>query len=45
MIAPLGASVVGAETRFAVRAPQATQVWLCLFDDHDAEQRLAMTRA
>ena len=45
MIAPLGASVVGAETRFAVRAPQATQVWLCLFDDHDAEQRLAKTRA
>ena len=38
----LGASVVGGQTHFAVRAPLASRVWLCLFDNDDAEQRLPM---
>jgi glycogen operon protein len=39
----LGARFEGGGTRFAVRAPLAFQVWLCLFDG-DAETRHAMTR-
>ena len=31
-------------TRFAVWAPEATQLWLCLFDQGDRETRLPMTR-
>ncbi|MDH2131664.1 glycogen debranching protein GlgX [Sphingobium yanoikuyae] len=31
-------------TRFAVWAPEATQIWLCLFDQDDRETRLPMTR-
>ena len=40
----LGACVAGAATRFATRAPLATQLWLCLFGDADAEERLPMAR-
>ena len=39
----LGATSGPGGTHFAVRAPFAEQVWLCLFDG-DEEQRLAMTR-
>ncbi len=39
-----GASVTGSETGFAVRAPLASQVWLCLFDAKEGEQRLPMQR-
>jgi glycogen operon protein len=39
---PLGAHVGGGRTRFAVRAPLAGAVDLCLFDG-DAETRVAMT--
>lgn len=39
----LGAQVGPEGTRFAVRAPQATQVWMCLFDGED-EARHAMAR-
>jgi glycogen operon protein len=39
----LGAQVAGGMTRFAVRAPLAEAVDLCLFDG-DAETRVAMTR-
>lgn len=40
----LGA-VVGAEgTRFSAWAPDATQLWLCLFDADDGEIRLPMLR-
>ncbi|WP_313040814.1 glycogen debranching protein GlgX [Sphingobium yanoikuyae] len=31
-------------TRFAVWAPEATQLWLCLFDADDRETRLPMAR-
>ncbi|MBO9527326.1 MAG: glycogen debranching protein GlgX, partial [Sphingobium yanoikuyae] len=31
-------------TRFAVWAPEATQLWLCLFDTNDRETRLSMAR-
>ena len=31
-------------TRFAVWAPEATQLWLCLFDGQDRETRLSMAR-
>ena len=31
-------------TRFAVWAPEATQLWLCLFDADDRESRLPMAR-
>ncbi|MCJ2186815.1 glycogen debranching protein GlgX [Novosphingobium beihaiensis] len=40
----LGAVVGAQATRFAVRAPQADAVWLCLFDG-DEETRHAMQRA
>lgn len=40
----LGAHVAGATTRFAVRSPCADMVWLCLFDDDEAETRHAMKR-
>ena len=40
----LGAQVSGQSTRFAVRAPLADQVWLCLFDAADGEARHAMER-
>jgi glycogen operon protein len=43
MTAPLGASVVGGVTRFAVRSPSAHMVTLCLFAQ-GAEQRIAMQR-
>jgi glycogen operon protein len=43
MSRPLGAIVEGGTTRFAVRAPLAEQIWLCLFDG-DAETRHAMVR-
>jgi glycogen debranching enzyme len=38
-----GAAVSRGKTRFAVRAPQACAVWLCLFDG-EREQRIAMHR-
>lgn len=31
-------------TTFRVRSPAAVSVWLCLFDDGDREQRIAMVR-
>ncbi|WP_226638281.1 glycogen debranching protein GlgX [Novosphingobium profundi] len=40
----LGAQVQGGATRFAVRAPRAEQVWLCLFDDTGGETRREMHR-
>ena len=43
MTFPLGASLGGGATRFAVRAPLAEQVWLCLFEG-EAETRVAMLR-
>ena len=44
MSGPLGAQAAGAQTRFAVRAPQAKAVWLCRFDG-DTETRITMQRA
>lgn len=44
MTQPLGAQVAGGVTRFAVRAPRAEGLDLCLFDGA-AETRLPMTRA
>ncbi len=38
-----GAIVSSGETRFAVRAPNADGMWLCLFDG-DRERRIAMQR-
>ncbi|MFZ9394623.1 MAG: glycogen debranching protein GlgX [Erythrobacter sp.] len=43
MTAALGASIAGGVTRFAVRAPLASQVELCLFEG-DNEVRHAMAR-
>ena len=43
MTAPLGATVADGGTTFAVRAPDAEQVWLCLFDGAQ-ERRHAMQR-
>lgn len=40
---PLGAHVSRGKTRFAVRAPRASALWLCLFGD-ESERRVAMTR-
>jgi glycogen debranching enzyme len=40
----LGATVGAGGTRFEVRAPDAAQLWLCLFDDADCETRLPMAR-
>ncbi|WHO37429.1 glycogen debranching protein GlgX [Sphingobium sp. AP49] len=39
-----GPVVDAAGTRFSVWAPDATQMWLCLFDADDAERRLPMAR-
>jgi glycogen debranching enzyme GlgX len=41
--APLGAEAGRAATNFAVWAPQATRMDLCLFDDADRETRLPLT--
>ncbi|MFT4027129.1 MAG: glycogen debranching protein GlgX [Novosphingobium sp.] len=43
MTPPLGAEIAGDVTRFAVRAPLAEAVWLCLFDG-EGEGRIAMER-
>ena len=40
---PLGATVLDGATNFAVWAPDATRVELCLFDEAGAETRLALT--
>lgn len=40
----LGAWVAGGRTHFAVRAPRAAALWLCLFDG-EKERRIAMVRA
>jgi glycogen debranching enzyme len=40
---PLGARVEDGKTHFAVRAPLAEQLWLCLFEE-DRETRHAMAR-
>ena len=40
----LGASHMGGSTHFAVRSPRAEQLWLCLFNADDEEERLAMAR-
>jgi glycogen operon protein len=40
---PLGATYDGEATNFAVRAPEATGMWVCLFDDDDHETRHALT--
>lgn len=44
MTQPLGAQTRADGTRFRVRAPDAWQLWLCLFDELDRESRLAMAR-
>jgi isoamylase len=41
--APLGATVLDDATNFAVWAPEATRVELCLFDDAGDETRLPLT--
>ncbi len=40
---PLGATWGEESTNFAVHAPNATAVWLCLFDDEQRETRHALT--
>jgi glycogen debranching enzyme GlgX len=40
---PLGVSWAEDATNVAVHAPQATQVWFCVFDDADAETRYELT--
>jgi glycogen debranching enzyme GlgX len=43
---PLGATWSAGSTNFAVYAPDATEVWLCVFDDQDesgGEQRFPLT--
>ena len=40
---PLGASWSPEATNFAVHAPNATAVWVCLFDDEGAESRHQLT--
>ena len=40
---PLGASYDAEATNFAVRAPEATHVWVCLFGDDDRETRHRLT--
>ena len=42
MSVTLGAVVADGQTRFAVRAPAASQLWLCQFDDAGTETRHAM---
>ncbi len=44
MIAPMGASIADGKTHFRVRSPNASQLWLCLFDGN-AETRHAMLKA
>ena len=44
MTTAFGAVVGKGNTRFRVRAPDATQLWLCLFDAADRETRIAMER-
>ncbi len=41
----LGPAVTADGTRFAVHAPDASRVWLCLFDDADRETRIPLTPA
>jgi len=41
----LGAWLIEGGARFAVAAPSATNVYLCLFDDRGLERRHAMTRS
>ncbi|MEJ6011382.1 glycogen debranching protein GlgX [Novosphingobium aquae] len=43
MTRPYGASIGRGRTRFVVRSPEASALWLCLFDG-DAERRIAMRR-
>jgi glycogen operon protein len=40
---PLGSSYDPDATNFAVRAPEATRMWVCLFDDDGRETRHALT--
>jgi glycogen operon protein len=40
---PLGADWGEEATNFAVRAPEGTGVWVCLFDDEDRETRHPLT--
>jgi glycogen debranching enzyme GlgX len=40
---PLGATWSGESTNFAVYAPEASGVWVCLFDDEDRETRHPLT--
>jgi glycogen debranching enzyme GlgX len=40
---PLGATWTPASTNFAVYAPNATGMWLCVFDDDGAESRHELT--
>jgi glycogen debranching enzyme GlgX len=40
---PLGADHGDEATNFAVRAPEATRVWVCLYDDADRETRHELT--
>ena len=40
---PLGATWSEESTNFAVHAPNATAVWVCLFDDDDVETRHVLT--
>jgi glycogen operon protein len=40
---PLGARWSEESTNFAVHAPEATTVWVCLFDDDERETRHALT--
>jgi glycogen debranching enzyme GlgX len=40
---PLGATYDAEATNFAVRAPEATRVWVCLFDEEDRETRHELT--
>ncbi len=40
---PLGATWTPEATNFAVHAPAATAVWVCLFDDDDVERRHRLT--
>jgi glycogen debranching enzyme GlgX len=40
---PLGSDWGEESTNFAVRSPEATRVWVCLFDDADTETRHELT--
>src|SRR5262249_28350385 len=41
--APLGATPDGSGTNFALFSASASAVWLCLFDDAGAEERVGLT--